>query len=348
MKRVCAIGHFGKGKNLLNGQTIKTKIFTEQLIANYGEEDVFSVDTYGGLRKLLGLIANISYGVKKCRNIVIYPSDNGIKVIVPLLCVLNVFFHRSLHYIVIGGYIQEYLKKHYLLSKMLMKYSGIYVETEPMKQSLVAMGFKNVFIVPNCKNIPIVSKNEILFRKKSVFRFCTFSRVMKSKGIEDAVNAIEKINQEYGRTICCLDIYGQVDSHEVDWFNALLCRINRIDGITYGGLIPYDQSLKILKGYYSLLFPTFYEGEGFAGTLIDAFAAGIPVIATDWHYNSSIVTHNQTGLIYSLNDKYGLRKSIIYAIENQEKWNKMKYNCIAKATELRPSNVIKTIIDNLE
>lgn len=348
MKRVCAIGHFGKGENLLNGQTIKTKIFTDQLIANYGEEEVFSVDTHGGLQKLLKLIVNVFYGVKECENIVIYPSDNGIKVIVPLLCVLNVFFHRSLHYIVIGGYIHEYLKRHSFLIKMLMKYSGIYVETEQMKQSLVAMGLKNVFVVPNCKNIPIVSKNEIFFKENSVFRFCTFSRVMKSKGIEDAVNAIEEINQEYGRTICRLDIYGQVDSNEEEWFNALLCRINRIDGVTYGGLIPYNQSVKILKDYYALLFPTYYEGEGFAGTLIDALAAGVPIIATDWHYNSSIVTHNQTGLIYGLNEKKGLRKSIAYAIDDQKKWYEMKYNCIAKATALKPSNVIKTIIDNMK
>lgn len=348
MKRVCAIGHFGKGENLLNGQTIKTKIFTDQLIANYGEEEVFSVDTHGGLRKLLRLVVNVFYGVKECKNIVVYPSDNGIKVIVPLLCVLNVFFHRSLHYIVIGGYIQEYLKKHSLLTKMLMKYSGIYVETEPMKQSLVVMGFKNVFVVPNCKDIPIVSKKEFLLKEESVFRFCTFSRVMKSKGIEDAVNAIEEINKIYGRTICKLDIYGQVDGNEKDWFDILLYRINRIDGVTYCGLIPYNQSVNILKDYYALLFPTYYEGEGFAGTLIDAFAAGIPVIATDWHYNSNIVTHNQTGLIYSVNEKCGLNKSIVYAIENQELWHKMKYNCIDKATDLKPSNVIKTIIKNME
>ena len=97
-----------------------------------------------------------------------------------------------------------------------------------------------------------------------------------------------------------------------------------------------------------MLFPTYYEGEGFAGTLIDALAAGVPIIATDWHYNSSIVTNNQTGLIYGLNEKDGLRKSVAYAIDNQKKWNEMKYNCIAKATALKPSNVIKTIIDNME
>ena len=31
--------------------------------------------------------------------------------------------------------------------------------------------------------------------------FCTFSRVMKEKGIEDAVRAIEDINSENGRIV---------------------------------------------------------------------------------------------------------------------------------------------------
>lgn len=347
MKKVCAIGHFGEGKNLLNGQTVKTKIFTEQLTLNYGDNEVFRVDTHGGKKRLPSLIMNIFIGVKKCKNIVIYPSDNGLKVIVPLLAVLNIFFHRRLHYIVIGGYLQDYLKEHYVLTNILKKYAGIYVETEPMLAALKNVGFANVMVVPNCKNLPIISKKAISTEKRSVFRFCTFSRVMKSKGIEDAVNAIEEINKKYGKTICYLDIYGQVDSHEVEWFETLKIRMSKIDGISYGGLVPFNQSVKVLKDYYALLFPTYYEGEGFAGTLIDAFAAGLPVIATDWHYNSNIVEHNKTGLIYCTDDKSKLQDSIKYAIENQENWIEMKFNCIVKARELTPSNVIKTITNNM-
>ena len=32
MKRVCIIGHFGHGENLLNGQTVKTKIVTKEIV----------------------------------------------------------------------------------------------------------------------------------------------------------------------------------------------------------------------------------------------------------------------------------------------------------------------------
>lgn len=64
--------------------------------------------------------------------------------------------------------------------------------------------------------------------------------------------------------------------------------------IRYGGSVPFDKSVNVLKDYFALLFPTYYEGEGFAGTLIDAYSAGAPVIviAFDWKYNSELVNEN--------------------------------------------------------
>lgn len=40
MKKVCVIGHFGFKENLLNGQTIKTKIVTDELQAQLGDDQV--------------------------------------------------------------------------------------------------------------------------------------------------------------------------------------------------------------------------------------------------------------------------------------------------------------------
>lgn len=50
---------------------------------------------------------------------------------------------------------------------------------------------------------------------------CTFSRVMKEKGIEDAVNAVKSVNKYFGRVVYTLDIYGQVDSNQTGWFDNL-------------------------------------------------------------------------------------------------------------------------------
>ena len=48
MKKVCVIGSFGFNKNLLNGQTIKTKIIAKELSSSLGEDQVLKIDTHGG------------------------------------------------------------------------------------------------------------------------------------------------------------------------------------------------------------------------------------------------------------------------------------------------------------
>lgn len=121
---------------------------------------------------------------------------------------------------------------------------------------------------------------------------CTFSRVMKEKEIEDVVNAVKTVNEHFGRTVYTLDIYGQVDSAQTEWFNELKSIFPSY--IKSGEPVPFDKSVEVLKNCFALLFPTYYEGEGFAGTLLDAVAAGVPVIASDWRYNPEIVNEMDT------------------------------------------------------
>ena len=63
-KKVCVIGHFGEGKVLLNGQTVKTKIITEELQNQLGNEQVLKIDTHGGFKVLLKAPINVLKGVK--------------------------------------------------------------------------------------------------------------------------------------------------------------------------------------------------------------------------------------------------------------------------------------------
>ena len=182
--------------------------------------------------------------------------------------------------------------------------------------------------------------------KLEPLRLCTFSRVMKEKGIEEAVNAVEAVNEYYGRRVYTLDIYDQVDSEQVKWFDEL--KDSFPSCVHYGGLVPFDKSVEVLKNYFALLFPTYYEGEGFAGTLIDALAAGVPVIASDWRYNPEIVEDGMTGKIHKAQNEFSLRESLKWTYQNQDLWNSMKNNCIRVAYQYLPENVIDILCNQIE
>ena len=51
--KVSVLGHFGRGETLLNGQTVKTKIITEELQRRLGRKQVLKIDTRGGWKTFL-------------------------------------------------------------------------------------------------------------------------------------------------------------------------------------------------------------------------------------------------------------------------------------------------------
>jgi glycosyltransferase involved in cell wall biosynthesis len=103
---------------------------------------------------------------------------------------------------------------------------------------------------------------------------------MKKKGIEDAVDAVRFVNRRYGKTAFSLDIYGPVDPEENEWFENL--KQNFPSEIRYCGCVDANKSVDVVKDYFALLFPTRFFTEGIPGTIIDAYAAGVPVISAKW------------------------------------------------------------------
>ena len=63
-------------------------------------------------------------------NVIILPAQNGLKVIMPLVALLNVFFGRKIHYVVIGGWLPDMVKNHKWLRFFLKKYLLILILLE--------------------------------------------------------------------------------------------------------------------------------------------------------------------------------------------------------------------------
>jgi len=345
LKSVCVVGHFAEGKNLLNGQTIKTKILTSELERSLGEDEIYKIDTHGGAKVLLKMPFVLFGALKKSKNVIILPAHNGIKVIAPLLLFFNRFFNRKLHYSVIGGWLPKFLKTRKQLTNILKKFDSIYVETTTMKKALEEIGFNNICVIPNCKDLKILSEDELSYQNSEPYKLCTFSRVTKEKGIDDAVKAVRSVNEKNGRVVYTLDIYGQVDSEQTEWFNAL--KENFPEYIKYGGLVPFDKSVDVIKDYFALLFPTRSHTEGIPGTVIDAYAAGVPVISARWDSYSDVVDEGITGVGYEFDNFDQLEDILLEVALNPQVLINMKKNCICKAKNYIPESAMKIMIQKI-
>lgn len=342
MKKIAVLGHFAFGKDGSNGQTIKTKIIADTLRDLYGDESISRFDTSGKVKFLISLPFMLLKILSHYRNVLILPAYKGILIIAPLLWMLNLLFHRRLHYIVIGGWLPEYTETFPWLKAILKRYDYIYVETWLMADAMTKAGFKNIKIMPNFKPLKIVDDTSYHINQ-SPLKLCTFSRVRKDKGIADAVQAVRICNEKAGRTIYTLDIYGKVE--EDDWFRNLMD--SQPEYIKYKGIVPYDESVEVLRHYFALVFPTFYSGEGFPGTIIDAYASAVPVIGSDWKSVSYIVKEGLTGLLFPAGDIHKLEEILEKVSENPEILLNMRSNCKQEAHLYEPKKVISILCENL-
>ena len=169
---------------------------------------------------------------------------------------------------------------------------------------------------------------------------------MKEKGIEDAVNAVKAVNDVIGRTVYTLDIYGQIDKEQTGWFAKLQTKFPGY--VKYKGLVPFDKTTEVLKDYFLLLFPTKFYTEGIPGTVIDAYAAGVPVVCSKWQSFADLVD-DTVGYGYEFSSGVALENLLkkIY-IEDIDKILAMKKVCILKSKQYMPEKVVEILINKLQ
>ena len=340
-KEIGIIGHFGGDENFFDGQTIKTKVLCQEL-SNRGFDNIFKVDTYYNKTNKVKLMADTLRCFFKCDTVIALLSTNGLKIYLPMLFMAKKIFKIKVFHDVIGGHLHTDISS---LGKKAVDYLNSFdsnwVETNVMKKQLEDLGVKNCDVFTNFKILDI-KKALPVPDENGVKRFCMFSRVMREKGITEAIEAVAKYNEEHENKIG-LDIWGSVEDDYKEEFENLLS--NHADCVTYGGRIEFDKSVGILSNHMALLFPTKFMGEGCPGTLIDAYASALPVISTNWDAAGEMVKNFETGWIYP-NEKTGdLYESICYAMEHTDEMIAMRKNCTLFATRYTPDFVMRRIIE---
>ena len=92
---------------------------------------------------------------------------------------------------------------------------------------------------------------------------------------------------------------GQIGDRERDLILSEARRLDVGDRITLQGAVPLDQLLPLYQGYDAFVLPT-QPGEGIPRVLMEAMAAGLPVITTNVSGIASLITHEDNGLLVSV------------------------------------------------
>lgn len=347
MHKIGVWGQFGDGGKIADGQAVRTTIITNELCRRYGESAVKTVNTNAWKKQPLRfLISSISL-LRDSEVFIIAPADNGFKVFVPILDIFNRLFKRRILYVVIGGFLPNLLKTKPKYIKMVNRFSGLFVQTENIRKDLERIGVKKLHILSNPKRLNTLKEEDVNMIIDENIKVCVFSRIYADKGVEDAIEAVKLANKNLGGEYISLDMYGLVPEFYKDRLQEILDQNKGL--VQYNGIIDYNKTVETLSNYFVMLFPTYYHGEGFPGNVIDAYNSALPIIATDWLYNSDVVLNNKTGLLVPVKNPKALSDAIVKLYNNRELRQELAINSLREVPKYAPDKVLADfyeIIDN--
>ncbi len=340
--KITVVGAFDKNGSAVGGQTVKTRELYNLMTEKFGYDNVAFLDTVNWKRRAVILILRYLLLVFQSERIIMLPAHKGVQIFSRLLAWSKKIIKVKIYYDVIGAWLPNMLKSDKALYDILKNFDGIWVETKSMKIALDILELNNVFIVNNFKKLAAVDYIDIEKEEILPIKLCTFSRVLKEKGIEDAIDVVTSINEKYGDIKFSLDIYGPIDSSYEITFSILQTKFPSY--IKYGGVIDAKDSVSILKNYSVLLFPTHYDTEGIPGSIIDAYCAGLPIVSAKWQSFSDVIDEGKTGFGYKIRDNKDLTHVLESLLEDPSLIGKCRDNCIRKAREYTPDYVFNQIM----
>lgn len=345
--KITVVGDVSEGEPANNGQTAKTREYIHYLKNRYGDSNVSYVDTSKWRKKILSKTVSLIKAMFRSEVLVLVLGANGRKVILPVTLLFRPFTGNTILFSIVGGSLMYGFDQEPNTVKNLSKVDAVFVETKMFESFLKNRGISNVWYSPCFSKRKSITQDTIPeISMSEPFRFCTYARVCKEKGISSAIDAVCKVNEAAGKIVCTLDIYGVPQEEYREEFEEKLSRAG-----TCVSIHPYlddTNAIDTLSEHYMMLFPTYYKGEGFPIAIIESLKSGLPVIASDWHFNKEVVVDHQTGLVYDLQNAEDLVNLVSWAINNPEKVFEMKKNCIDRAHLFDPDTALSPIYDIID
>lgn len=337
MNKLVFIGPCGGGKIPTNGASVKNFYLIQTLREKFNSVTVIDTEYWKKnpfvLLKLLFVIL-VNFRAK----FIISANNMSSYRLIRIFYAIPV--KREVYYWVIGGSIAKWIKVGKVKSAPYRVLKMFIVEGNSMKETLNECGFDNVVTVPNFKNITYIPDKHISANgDKTDFVF--LSRIIPQKGCDYIIEAVKILNSKYSERFS-VDFYGEIAD---DYRDAFLDKVNSLPNVSYKGFLDLrnPQNYDILSRYDSMLFPTFWDGEGFPGIIIDAYIAGLPVIATDWSLNRDILKDGHTGLFVSPRNASALAIAMQKLIEiSQDEIAIMACNCQHEAVKFDIKHVLST------
>lgn len=185
-------------------------------------------------------------------------------------------------------------------------------QTKALVERAKGAGLAYVEWHPNSRPMPELP-DEDKSGERTCRRFVFLGQIRGVKGVRELAEAAELFPA--GVTV---DVYGTLG---FDIKEAELTAAARLD---YRGPANPDEVHDILSSYDALVLPTYHEGEGYPGVVLEAYGAGLPVVSTRWRAIPELVDNGVTGLLVEPRDAGALRDAMLSLVEDRRLYARLR------------------------
>lgn len=335
MKKIILIGRINRGHLPIGGETAKNQVLAS-VLQKY--VDIIALDFYRNKQRpwvyLQTLWALLRY---PDASIVLSTTASNIYPLLKAFKTLGLKRH-IIHWI-IGGEFDKLVKEGRFNLDVLNIVQWHLAQSKQMVENLRKCGLRGVRYVPNFRKIPKISHEKIQHLTANRVRFVYMSRIMKEKGVGEIMQCAERLNSLRYQDRYAIDFYGRLDeSYQEEFYQTIV----KLPNVEYKGILNLNDTsgYETLASYHAMLFPTFHPSEGIAGAIIDAYIAGVPVIASDWNHNREVIRDGETGIIVPVHNIEMLTKTMRGIIDGNIDLSLMAANAKKEAEKYRAENTI--------
>jgi len=273
-----------------------------------------SITSLSNYMQSLRIIMPFCQKVKTVDQVILFGSNGFLLMIIPILLMIAKIARKPCYIRAFGGSLDRYSDElrpafRWLLLFTLRHADGLIVQTERLYNHFRILIGSGVHLVPGYRSSTGLESHGLakpLSGSRDKLRLVFVGIVKAEKGIFVLLESLRQLRLSGNKSIHC-DIFGHISESSATRFKAELVQTRNA---TYEGVLSPETVIPTLRNYDALILPTFYQGEGHPGVLIEAMMARIPVITTKFRSIPELVEDGVNGLLVVPKDTQSLVKAI--------------------------------------
>lgn len=286
-------------------------------------------NTYKKIILIFKIIYIYIYNIKKINKVHLHLSVKGIIYLAPVIRIISIIYRKKMCIRKFGGsFDQIYNSMSYIMRKVAvfsLNCDIVLFETKKLRDYFQDKLKGEVLWYPNYRKNAIDKEQfaRSLYKLNKKKKYIFIGHIKHTKGVGEICEVFSSKNE----LLSTVDIFGPIHDHD------LVEKMQSCRNINYRGVVKNSHIIHLIAEYDALLLPTYHEGEGYPGVIIESYMAGRPVITTDWNSISEIVIHNKTGKLIPPKDCNKLYEAIKNIEDDDELWVSMCKNAYKYSSE---------------